>query len=346
MTSSKPVVLHLGDPVKYNLDLYERFASQFTIIRPSEEERQRDAFMAALKEKRWGDFDAIFRPFWNSGGEMGRWDRELVPLLPKSVKVFASAGTGFDWADVDVLAEHGILYCNGATASSEAVADTAIFHILAVFRNFTWSQQAARSGDPEQWLDAHRNTALTAWNPRGRALGIIGLGNIGYTIAQKAYRGFGMKIFYHDLVRKSEEQEKAVEATFCPSKEDLVSRVDCVVLATPFGGKVLVDAELLKHFRSGSRFVNIARGKLVDEEALVAALESGHLLAAGLDVQANEPHVHPKMPQMRNVALTCHNAGGAMDTRIGFEWLAMENVLRVLTGQEALTPVNKHLFPK
>ncbi|KKA20713.1 D-mandelate dehydrogenase [Rasamsonia emersonii CBS 393.64] len=329
MTSSKPVVLHLGDPVKYNLDLYERFASQFTIIRPSEEERQRDAFMAALKEKRWGDFDAIFRPFWNSGGEMGRWDRELVPLLPKSVKVFAR-----------------ILYCNGATASSEAVADTAIFHILAVFRNFTWSQQAARSGDPEQWLDAHRNTALTAWNPRGRALGIIGLGNIGYTIAQKAYRGFGMKIFYHDLVRKSEEQEKAVEATFCPSKEDLVSRVDCVVLATPFGGKVLVDAELLKHFRSGSRFVNIARGKLVDEEALVAALESGHLLAAGLDVQANEPHVHPKMPQMRNVALTCHNAGGAMDTRIGFEWLAMENVLRVLTGQEALTPVNKHLFPK
>jgi hypothetical protein len=106
-SSSKPIVLHIGDPVKYNLDLYKRFSTDFTVIRPSLEERQRDEFMKALKERRWGDFSAIFRPFWGSGGEMGRWDKELVPLLPKSVKVFASAGAGFDWADVDVLADHG-----------------------------------------------------------------------------------------------------------------------------------------------------------------------------------------------------------------------------------------------
>jgi hypothetical protein len=106
-SDNKPVVLHIGDPVKYNPEIYKRFSSDFTIIRPSLEERQRDEFMKALKEKRWGDFSAIFRPFWGSGGEMGRWDKELVPLLPKSVKVFASAGAGFDWADVDVLADHG-----------------------------------------------------------------------------------------------------------------------------------------------------------------------------------------------------------------------------------------------
>jgi len=109
--SRKPVVLHLGDPVRYNPSIYERFASQFTIIRPSAEERQRHAFMAALKERRWGDFDAVFRPFWNTGGEMGRWNRELIALLPATVKVFASAGAGFDWADVDVLAEHGLFVC-------------------------------------------------------------------------------------------------------------------------------------------------------------------------------------------------------------------------------------------
>lgn len=109
--SRKPVVLHLGDPVRYNPSIYERFASQFIIIRPSAEERQRDAFMAALKERRWGDFDAVFRPFWNTGGEMGRWNRELIALLPATVKVFASAGAGFDWADVDVLAEHGLFVC-------------------------------------------------------------------------------------------------------------------------------------------------------------------------------------------------------------------------------------------
>lgn len=104
---SKPIILHIGDPIQYNIETYNRLASQFTIIRPSVEERQRDAFIKAIKEKKWGDFDAICRPFWNSGGEMGRWDRELVPLLPASVKVFASAGAGYDWADVDVLAEYG-----------------------------------------------------------------------------------------------------------------------------------------------------------------------------------------------------------------------------------------------
>jgi lactate dehydrogenase-like 2-hydroxyacid dehydrogenase len=195
-------------------------------------------------------------------------------------------------------------------------------------------------------MEAHNDVTLNSYNPRGRSLGLIGLGNIGYTIAKKAYQGFGMKIYYHDLFRKSEEQEKSIEATYCSSNEELVSQVDCVLLATPFGGKVLIDSELLKKFRPGSRFVNIARGKLVDEEALIEALESGHLLAAGLDVQANEPHVHPKMPGMRNVMLTSHTAGSTMDTYIGFERLAMENIERVLTGQEALTPVNKHLFPK
>jgi len=72
MSSTKPIVLHIGDPVKWNLEQYEEFSKDFTVIRPSTEERQRDGFMKALKEKRWGDFHAIFRPFWNTGGEMGR----------------------------------------------------------------------------------------------------------------------------------------------------------------------------------------------------------------------------------------------------------------------------------
>ena len=103
----KPVVIHLGDPIKYNLEPFEELTQRFTVIRPSLEERQRDAFITALKEGRWGNFEGILRPFWNTGGEMGRWDRELITLLPRSVKVFASAGAGFDWADVDIMAEHG-----------------------------------------------------------------------------------------------------------------------------------------------------------------------------------------------------------------------------------------------
>jgi lactate dehydrogenase-like 2-hydroxyacid dehydrogenase len=106
--SRKPIVLHIGDPVKWNTDLYAKFSEDFTVVRPSTEERQRDEFMKGLREKRWGDFAAIFRPFWNTGGEMGRWDKELIPLIPPSCKIFASAGAGFDWADVDLLAARGL----------------------------------------------------------------------------------------------------------------------------------------------------------------------------------------------------------------------------------------------
>jgi hypothetical protein len=109
MTSStKPIVLHIGDHVKWNTEFYAQFSKDFTVIRPSLEELQRPEFMKALKEKRWGNFSAIFRPFWNTGGEMGRWDGELVPLIPSSCKIFASAGAGFDWADVDILAARGM----------------------------------------------------------------------------------------------------------------------------------------------------------------------------------------------------------------------------------------------
>jgi hypothetical protein len=103
----KPRVLHIGDPVRYNPDTYLALVTQCEVVRPSVEERQRKEFIKALKEKRWGDFHAIFRPFWGTGGEMGKWDAELIDLLPPGVKVFASAGAGFDWADTELLGRRG-----------------------------------------------------------------------------------------------------------------------------------------------------------------------------------------------------------------------------------------------
>lgn len=106
-TSARPIVLHIGDPIKYNPGTYAEFGTFFDVVRPSAEERERAEFMRALKERRWGDFSAIFRPFWGTGGEMGRWDAELIGLLPDSVRIFASAGAGFDWADTQLLGEKG-----------------------------------------------------------------------------------------------------------------------------------------------------------------------------------------------------------------------------------------------
>lgn len=109
-TAIQPRILHIGDPIKHNPDLYAKLESQFDIIRPDLAELERKSFMQALKDKKYGDFHAILRPFWNTGGEMGQWNQELISLLPSTVKVFASAGAGYNWADVDVLAEHGKLH--------------------------------------------------------------------------------------------------------------------------------------------------------------------------------------------------------------------------------------------
>lgn len=107
----KPIVLQLGDDIRWNHELYAKFKDQFEIRRSYS--MSRPEFIRALKEKKFGDFTAMYRPFWNTGGEMGNWDEELISLLPDSCKVYASAGAGFDWVDTACLAKKGKLQFNG-----------------------------------------------------------------------------------------------------------------------------------------------------------------------------------------------------------------------------------------
>jgi lactate dehydrogenase-like 2-hydroxyacid dehydrogenase len=344
---SKPRVLHIGDPCKYNLELYEAFSTACDVVRPSTPERQRDEFARALKEGRWGDFEAIFRPFWGTGGEMGKWDAELISLLPRSVRVFAMAGAGFDWADTRLLGERGIIYCNSGLAAAEAVADFAVAMIISTFRQLPWCMTAATAKDPEAFQSCHQKATVVSHNLRGQVLGLIGLGNIGQQIATRCGLGFGMDVHYFDVERKSTKLEAELKATFHPSLESLLRESDCVVLCTPAGGKVIT-TESLSWFRPGSRFVNIARGSLVDEDALVAALDEGRVSAVALDVHADEPNVHPRLIEMAGskAMLTCHNAGGTVETHKGFEELSMRNIMAVLDGRDAITPVNLHYLKK
>ncbi|CAO1601710.1 MAG: hypothetical protein LQ349_000025 [Xanthoria aureola] len=344
--SDRARILFLGDDITYNPTLYQRLTSQFDIVHPPPADLQRPAFLQHLRDGSWGRFQAIMRPSWHTGGEMGNWDEELIRLLPPGLKVYASAGAGYDWVDVFALAKRGILYCNGAGASTEAVGDMALWHIISVFRNMASSFLAARSMDPKQFSLAHHELPATSYNPRGRTLGIVGLGNIGYAIALKAYAAFGMKILYHDIVRKRREQEDLVQAEFHSDIDSMLRETDCLLLATPstLGGRPFLTSELIAQLPRGARFVNIARGSLVDEDALAEALESGQLAAAGLDVHASEPHVNARMVNMPNVTMTCHTGGGAVETKTAFEQLAMENVERILKGMEALTAVNGHLI--
>lgn len=227
----------------------------------------------------------------------------------------------------------------------------AIYHIISVFRNMQWSNMAARSGDPDAFLDAHRNAPVGARNPAGHVLGVVGLGRIGQRTAQKAHAGFGMRIAYYDVAPRSAEQTAGLgpDVKGYDTLEEMLPHVDCILMSAPTqsdDGKPILKREHFSMLKRGARVVNIGRGTLLDEEALADALDSGAVYSAGLDVHANEPHVSARLRAHRNVSLTSHTAGGALETTSGFEALSMQNVLAVLGGKEPLTPVNLHLFNK
>lgn len=342
---------------------------------------------------------------------MGRWDAELIDLLPDSVKVFASAGAGFDWADTKLLGEKcaffsiffflnppfslplnsyadmwdvGIIYCNSGLAAAEAVADFAVAMIISTFRHLPWCIGAAvyspgSTSPPSRekvFQQCHAEATLVSHNPRGHTLSFIGFGNIGQQIAAKlGHPAFGMKIAYYDVVRKSPELETRLGAEYYGSLDEVLGGGDCIVLCTPASpdGKAIITEERLRKMKWGARFVNIARGSLVDEDALADALQEGRVSAAALDVHADEPRVNKRLVEMAGlgtgglvrteetdedgkvrlvvknpgrVMLSCHNAGGTVETHAGFEELSMRNILAVLGGREAITPVNLHFLKK
>lgn len=356
----RPTILHLGDPIRYNHALYSHLQADFNIIRPPYSELGRSEFVQHLQNMTWGDFSAIIRPFPNTGREMGIWDRELIELLPRSVRMIASAGTSSDWVDTKVLGEYGtplsqgcaeikvvntdecigILYTSCAGASTESVADMALHLIISVFRQTTWSSLAARS-NPTAFKRAHVEVPLRSHSPRGHTLGIVGLGIPGFAIAKKAEVALGMRILYHDVLRKSSNQVDKIRAIFYDSLEEMLRASDCLLLATT-AGRPILDARSLALLPRGSRIIKVARGSLVDEDALADALESGHISAAGLDVYSHEPDTSERLKTRSDVTLVSHIGGGSVDTIAACERSVLENVRAVLDGREPLTAVNKH----
>jgi lactate dehydrogenase-like 2-hydroxyacid dehydrogenase len=254
-------------------------------------------------------------------------------LLPLSTRIFASAGAGFDWVNTHALAARNIIYCNSASACTESVADAAMLLILSTFRAIPWSFLAARSCNPDEFRDANQNIAAVTHNPNGHVLGIVGFGRIGRRVAEKAVRACEMRVAYYDVVRMASEDG----ATYCGTLEELLEMSDCVVLATPFAGTRLLGEKEFGMFKKGARLVNIARGKLVDEDALIDALDQGIVSAAGLDVHADEPHVNPEIAKRQNIMVLSHTAGASVESHVGFERLGMENLLGWLEkGEEGV----------
>jgi len=263
-----------------------------------------------------------------TGGGHAPVNAAFLSRLPK-VEIVASYGVGYDHIDAKWAGAHNIVVTNTPDVLNEEVADTALGLILCAVRQLPQADRYLRQG---KWLQ--KPFPLTA-TLRDRTLGIIGLGRIGKAIAKRA-ETFGLKIVYHG--RKP--QADAGYAYFA-SLVEMARACDILLVITPGGPetKHLVNAEVLEALGPEGVLINVARGSVVDEPALVAALKSGTILAAGLDVFANEPNVPDELKAMQNVVLLPHIGSASVVTRNAMDQLVVDNLKNWFAGKAPLTPV-------
>lgn len=258
---------------------------------------------------------------------------EIFAACPNPrARVLANFGVGFGHIDITAAARAGIAVSNTPGAVTDATADIAMTLLL---------MSARRAGEGERML---RRGAWQGWHPTqmlgahvsGKHIGIIGMGRIGQAIARRAHFGFGMRVSYFNRSHK----DLAFEATRMDLL-DLAGAVDFLVVAVPGGAATthLINAEVLLAMRPHAHLVNIARGEVVDEAALIAALERGQIAGAGLDVYEYEPNVPPALLAMEQVALLPHLGTATEEVRIEMGMLALDNLESFAAGRGLVTPV-------
>ncbi len=264
-----------------------------------------------------------------------RVDAELLDAAGDRLRVVANVAVGYDNVDVDACRERGVVVTNTPGVLTAATADLAMALILMTTRRLGEAERLVRSGREWQWgMGMMLGSGL-----QGRTLGVVGLGAIGAATARRA-RAFGMSVVYTGRRDAPGDVVQELGARRLPLPELLeVSHV--VSLHVPHTPQThhLVGAAELRLLGPTSYLVNTARGPVVDEAALVAALERGEVAGAGLDVYEHEPAVHPGLLEREDVVLLPHVGSATVETRTAMAQLAADNVLAVIAGREAPTPV-------
>ncbi|MDO4900308.1 D-glycerate dehydrogenase [Actinomyces sp.] len=263
-----------------------------------------------------------------------RIDEEFFIAAGPNLKVVANVAVGYDNIDLDAAARHGVTITNTPGVLDGATADHTFALILALGRRIVEADRFIREGN--DWV----------WGPRmfvgldvsaGATLGIIGLGRIGRAVARRAL-AFDMRVIAADATRPLGSSVDGVEIV---TQEELLAAADVVTLHVPLlpSTRHLINAETLALMKPGAYLVNCARGGIVDEQALMEAIDSGHLRGAAIDTFEGEPHVNPELVARPQVVLTPHTASAGEATRDRMCRLAVDNVMAVLAGREPLTPV-------
>ncbi|WP_339860095.1 2-hydroxyacid dehydrogenase [Thalassospira alkalitolerans] len=254
---------------------------------------------------------------------------DLIEKLP-NLKVITSFGVGYDAIDIAACTARGIRVSNTPDVLNDDVADTAIMLLLATLRNLVVGDQWARSG---QWSE-NGAMALTT-SVRGKKLGIVGLGRIGQAIASRAVP-MGMEIGYFG------RNQKPVDYHYDADLIGLADWADVLMISCPGGAatKDMINADVLKALGRRGYVVNIARGSVIDEPALIAALKDGVIAGAGLDVFHNEPHMDRGFAKCANVVLYPHHASGTVETRDAMAQMVVDNLQSWFASGKLISPVN------
>ena len=260
-------------------------------------------------------------------------DRSLLSMLP-NVKLIAICGVGYDGIDVEAAREKGIVVTHTPGVLTSDVADLAFGLVLALGRRIPQADRFLRNGD---WVnDAFPMTHQVS----GSRMGIVGLGRIGRAIAKRA-EGFDMQISYTGRAPKSD-----VSYAFFQDVASLAAQVDYLVIAVPGGEstKNLVNLNVLQALGSRGYIINIARGSVIDQPALVQALKDKVIAGAGLDVFWDEPKVDPELRRLHNVVITPHIASATEETRRAMVALTLQNLQAFYQNQPVPTPVPECQF--
>jgi len=287
-----------------------------------------------LEECKSGAFDsvvALYRTF-PSVAITGLLDEDLIAALPKSVKFICHNGAGYDQVDVHACTAHDIRVSNVPTAVDDATADTNMFLILGALRGFNTSMLALRNG---HWRGSP--PPPLGHDPQDKVLGILGMGGIGRNLMKKA-AAFGMTTQYHNRSKLSEELSGGAKYV---SFEELLKTSDVLSLNLPLNKNTrhIISTKQFEIMKPGVVIVNTARGAVMDEAALVRALDNGQVWSCGLDVYEEEPKVHPGLIANPHVMLVPHMGTWTIETQTKMEIWCIGNVRSAIEKGKLTSPV-------
>jgi len=256
-------------------------------------------------------------------------DDALLAHLP-NLQIIASFGVGYDHIDANAAARRGIVVTNTPDVLTEEVADTAIGLLLCAVRELPQAERYLRAG---KWPAG--NYPLSRATLRNRTVGLVGMGRIGVAIARRL-EAFGAPIVYHTRRARPE-----LAYRHYPKLLDMARNVDTLIVIVPGGAatKNMIDAQVLEALGPNGILINVARGSVIDEPALISALRERKIMAAGLDVFVNEPQVPEELLAMENVVLLPHLGSASVFTREKMDQLLVDNILAWASGKPPLTPV-------